>query len=248
MSRGTPLAKALLMLKAELGMEQILSTGRSAVDTELLVLLDNTQTLLSDTHDWPFLRSSFDVSITAGTADANRYYDFPTTLSLERPVTAEALWSDRWHPVNYGIDSCHYNSMSSGDGGVTVVQSDPIAQWKWKDGDDTKFEIWPLPQSNTTLRFTGQLKLNALTNVTTDGPIQYDMLKELQLDDLLIVYFAAADKLARMKKSDSSMKLSKAQERLSFLKSSYPVKNTVFNLRGRDSEQPRRKLIKIGTA
>lgn len=245
--RGTLLSKALQMLKVELGHSEKTGAALTSLDLELLGLIDNTQSLLADTYDWPFLTSRQDVAITAGIGEANRYYDLPTTLVLERPLVVTALWGDRWHPVSYGIGAEQYNSISSGDGGVTPTQSDPINRWQVRPDDDTQFEIWPLPANATTLRFEGTRRLTSLSVVESTGKVIYDLNAALDLDYLMIVYFVAADKLARSKNQDAPAKLQKAQQRLSIVRSAYPQENTVFRING-NGEQPRRQTIKIGVA
>lgn len=243
MPRGTTLAKALAMLKGELGTLTNTSIA-PATDLELQLLIDNTQLLLADTYDWPFLNTRSDVAVTAGVLDANRFYDFPETLNLERPVKAETLWGNRWHTLDFGIDSEQFNAYSSGDGDVAAVQTDPIARWGWRPDDATQFEVWPLPATSTTVRFSGQRKVDSLATAS-GGVLTFTQTDILELDDLLVVLFAATDKLARMKKTDASLKQSKAEQRLGMVRASYNSKNPTFSLT--PGSKPERRLIKITT-
>lgn len=223
------------MLKGELGVS--LTAGvATAGDQEFYTLIDDTQKWLASEYDWPFLRSQADIAVAGGTGDATRYPTAPTTINFERPVKVETLWSTYWHPVDFGIGTDQYNQLSSGDGGVAVKQLNPIQRWDWKTNDSTKLEIWPLPTDAQTLRFRGQAILASLK----DGSGAFDSTKTLDLDDLLVVLFAAAGKLARMRKEDSRYVLSKAEARLNRLKASYPVKSTPFVLGGAIHAPPKR--------
>lgn len=231
------------MLKAELGMS-LQSGVQSATDTQLYRQIELQQRRLASEFSWPFLEASADTAVTAGTAAANRYYTLPvTSVNFERPVTAQTLWGTFWYPVEYGIDECEYNSISSGDGTTTAVQQNPVMRWKYKDGDNTKFEVWPLASTAQTFRFRGQKPLTAIFDATTAALV---INSTLDLDDTLVVLFAAAAELSRMKKQDSSLKLAMAEQHLNRLKASYSSRNEPFVL-GQDTGSVDRRTIKLVT-
>lgn len=241
MARNTTLANATTMLKGELGISQA-SGVQTATDTELYTLIDNRQKWLSSEYDWPFLKERVDITVPAGTGDSSRYHTLPTTLNFERPVVVTSAYQTFWHPVEFGISELDYNSIPSGDGGTTARQMDPIQRWDWKAGDKTKIEVWPLPSTQQTLRFEGQKVLTDLKN----GGASYVTSQQLDLDDLLVVLFASATWLARMKKQDAKLKLAEAQNRLNYLRSSYPSRTNSFVMgSGRSDGRPIKKAVPI---
>lgn len=229
------------MLKGELGFS-LVSGVATAADQELYTILDNKQKWLATNFFWPFLKQVATVTLVPGTGDSSRYYTTPTTISFESPVKVHTFWTNAWHPVQQGVGTDEYNVFSSGDASETPEQSDPATRWDFKAGDSTKIEVWPLPTQAQTLRFSGQRPLTDLKN----GGATYVTSQTLDLDDLLVVLFAAAEKLSRMKKQDAQFKLLMAQERLSRLRSSYPKRETSFVLGG-GQEVPRRRVVPIVT-
>lgn len=217
MARGTTLANALLMFKGEVGASLVTSTGIGS-DNEFYSIIDNQQKWLAVRYDWPFLATEGNIPVAAGTGDAVRYQTVPSNFNFERPVTLDALWNQRWVPVEFGIGPREYNTHSSGDTGmVSAEQADPISKWRFKPGDESLFEIWPLPATSQRLRFTGQRNL---TPLATDGV--YNVAATLDLDDLLVVLFGAAKYLRRRKSEDAPMVLAQAEGRLADLRAAYP--------------------------
>lgn len=236
--RNATLSSILTLLKAELGMA--LDDGVAANETERLrVLVDNQQRWLAQEYDWPFLQIDEDITLTPGTGDASRYYTLPTNINWERPVHTFVLWNTYWYPVCHGIGPKEYNALSSGDGDVTPIQLNPVQRWTFKRGDDTKFEVWPLPSDAQTFRFTGQ---RTLTSLKTAGVYDDDL--TLDLDSLLLVYYTAARFLARDKKDDSKIMLAMAEQRLNRIRAGYPSKSIVL---GGKVDQPVKKVVPIVT-
>lgn len=214
MARQTTLAIALAMLKAELGYS-LTANVAVADDTQLSYLLDMKQQWLASQYDWPFLETRFDVPALAGT----RTYNLPTTMNLERPVVAEVFYTNRWKPVCYGIGGAEFNYINSDAVGLTPPQTlDPIQRWRLQS--ETTFEVWPIPVTAQSFRFTGQAVLSTLK---TAGA--YDAAKTLDLDDVLVVLFTAAAKLLSLKKDNAQLVLQEAQNRLAFLRGSYPSRD-----------------------
>ena len=237
MSRNATLASALLLLKGEIGYSTTGSVN-TAQDTELYTLIDTKQQWLASKYDWPFLERRADVSIVADTA--GRYATFPTTVDLERLRSVEVLYNDRWQEVEYGIGASEYNAYSSGDGSVTAVLQDPIGRWSMYS--TTQFEIWPLGSDAQTIRFTGQAPLTTLFSASV-----YSGAATLDLDNILVVLFAAAEKLARMKKADATAKFAMAEDRLAVLRANYPTRARSVVMGGAQSRRPVR-YISIATS
>lgn len=234
MARGTTLANVLLALKGELGFS-LTSGVAAASDQELYTLLDNKQKWLSSEYDWPFLKQQGDVSIVAG----DRYLNVPTNINFERPVNVTTLWTTFWHPVLFGIGAPEYNALSSGDGGVPVYNLNPVARWDWKPGDPSKFEIWPIPTQNQLVRFTGQAPL---TSLKTTGA--YDPTKTFDLDDMMVVFYAAAEKLASMKRQNAQAMLAMAESRFNRIRASYAHRTMPLVLGG-GLDRPYKRVVPI---
>ena len=99
---------------------------------------------------------------------------------------------------------------------------DPAQRWQFSD--ETQFEIWPLPASNAQIRFIGQRALTELQAVPATLPITWNDTATLDLDDLLVTFFAAAEYLTRQENPRAKMVIEKAQRRLTSLRGSYPVR------------------------
>lgn len=234
MARGTTLGNCLAMLKGELGFS--LTSGVAvASDQELYTLLDNKQKWLSSEYDWPFLKQQGDVAVAA----ADRYLTVPTNINFERPVEVVTLWTTSWSPVFFGIGAQEYNALSSGDGGVPVYNLNPVARWDWKPGDPSKFEIWPIPTQVQLVRFTGQAPL---TSLKTAGA--FDPAKTLDLDDLLVVLYAAAEKAAVMKRQNAQAILAMAESRFNRIRASYSHRSMPIVLGG-GLDQPYKRIVPI---
>ena len=216
MARGTTLTTLMEMLKAEIGYS--LTAGvATAEDARLYLLLANTQKWLAADFEWPFLKRTGDVSLAAEA----RTGTLPSTLDPERPFQVFSRDDNVWVPLQYGITPQDLTVWDS-DASET---SDPVLKWQY--ATDTTFEVWPLPATATTIRFTGVKKLGALATGTDTA----------DLDDLLIVLFTAAELLAGKKQADAGAKLARAQARMAQLKANYPKVNQGFVLGGRLSRR-----------
>lgn len=220
MGRGTLLSALLTKLKAEVGDSlDATATGKDSVYAQLL---SNKQQWLSTEFSWPFLEHRWDVAMVAGT----RYYTLPTipstgdlgptvAINLEHSVKTEVQFGSKWQDVDAGIGSQEFNFIDS-DAGLTL---DPVQRWRLAtDSSDAananKFEVWPVPGIATIFRFTGQ---RAVTDLVVAGD-------KADLDDMLLVYFVAAELLARANQKDAQLKANLAQQRLIRLRGSYPVR------------------------
>ena len=241
MARNTPLGTVRSMVKSETG--KSLDTTATAQDAEINQIIYDVQQWLSSEYDWPFLRSRWDVTVPAGT----RYKAFPTVdgglvpmtvaINFERAGDLKVFvkWNQVWQPVDYGIgETSEFNYLDS-DRGVVL---DPVQRWQFDD--EGNFEVWPIPASNALLRFVGQRALTELRSSVT-VPIIWDDTKTLDLDDLLVTYFAAAEYLTREQQTDNAKTLlTMAQNRMQLVRATYPSRerpatvvggSTVFNRR-----------------
>lgn len=115
---------------------------------------------------------------------------------------------------------------------VTTVYSDIIADAAlgvvaptYSTSEVSIFEVWPVPVTAQTMRFSGQRALNPLV---ADGD-------KADLDDMILVLFVAAEKLMMLKQSNAQAKLAAAQARMRMVRAGQPTRevNVVF---GRNSE------------
>lgn len=219
MARGTALSVLRSMVLAEIGDTSTPSTVRK---TEINTLLSDKQKWLASEYTWPFLQQRWDKNVGAG----QQYPVLPTinddglnettAINFERPVLVEVFWNNVYQSCFYGIGSEEYNTLNFQALGQA---SDPIQRWRFMTDvtepvQPNSFEVWPVPVTPQTVRFTGQRTLQALTsdNDTAD------------LDDMLLVYFVAGEMLLRSKQQDAQFKLGLAKQRLEKLRTAYPVR------------------------
>jgi len=97
----------------------------------------------------------------------------------------------------------------------------------------TLFEIWPIPASSQTVRFTGQRNISPLIADTDTA----------DLDDLMIVLFSAAEILTRNKQQDAPLKLQKAQSRLNYVRAAYPRRTSHVVFGGGQEPEIKKKVV-----
>jgi len=219
------------MLKAELGYT-LTANVATADDQQLYRLIDNEQKRLAADYDWSFLDKYADVAATVGSRNLNLPL---TNIVFERPTLVTRLFNTLWQEIGHGISDAEYNVVNSD----LAVQQDPIQRWRL-NSDGTTFEVWPIPSTAQTIRFHGQ---RPITSLQTAGA--YDPAKALDLDDLLVVLFVAANRLARTKQADAQLTLARAQARLQMLRVSGPALFARDTILGGDAadESPRRRNV-----
>jgi len=230
-----PAPQLLNMLKVHTGHNPAVGTAN---DTVFYQILSDVQRWLASEWDWPFLRTRFDVTLKAST----RFFSMPTALDTQRPIKVEVKYNQAWQEVDYGIGSDEYNDVDS-DLGTTL---DPVQRWQWgtqqsatsETSEQGQFEVWPIPASDgQILRFTGQRVPVSL--VGSDGNPTTSAVADL--DDELIVLFAAAELLARYDQKDAQIKLTRAQQRLLKLRAIYPSRKQDYILgSGQRDDTPKR--------
>jgi hypothetical protein len=204
MARGTTLGQLIEDLRAESGHSLAPSHGAATRDV-LINVLNRIQRRYWEDYAWPFLRASRDVAVQAGL----RYYSIPSDFTYERIERIEFKWGDRWQPLTYGIDINHYNQYDSD----LDIRSYPI--YRYREAENNQIEIWPISSENGSvatfdgiLRFTGIRNLNPLIAEADRA----------DLDDQLLVMYAAAEILARQKSADAGAKLQQAEKHYARLK------------------------------
>lgn len=206
MARGTQLQQLVTMLRHEIGDSSSVAVGIDEEDS-YKNLLRRVQAELYEDFTWPHLVSFKSKELFA----SQQYYDFPSGMNYEGVREAAVRYNNRPHPVEFGIG---FEQYASYDFAVNGEKADPVRAWDVRDvSGAVQFEVWPVPASNNlTLIFKAVRTLGALT---ADSDLA-------DLDDHLIVLFAASEILERRNSEDAKSKLAKAQGRL-------------FKLRGRAS-------------
>lgn len=221
MARGTTLLRLVEMLRAEMGHSLSTALGVDKVEN-LKQLLRSTQEFFYDEYDWPHMRVRRDIDLEAG----SRYYDLPADLNFERVERTDVRWASVWLPIRYGITMADYSAYDSDDDD----RADPVAAWSVIDaGGGVQAEVWPIPATATTLRWTG---IKALPALTSNSDVA-------ALDDLLIVYQTAADELLKADKKNAGLKQRKAEKRLWQLRGQGIKANAAPTVPGSGSRDPR---------
>lgn len=199
MARGRTLGELITKLRiaARYDPNPALSKNMVALFTQTL---QDTQERLYDEFNWPFLKVQRDKALAPG----ERYYDVPADMNLERIIAVDVLVGGIWQPVERGISLDDYSNCNSD----LDARRDPVERWDVVDtGDGEQIEVWPVPASAGTLRFSGIRKLKALV----------DESDRADLDDQLIVSFSAAEVLAGRNDNEAQLKLSQGTNRLKLL-------------------------------
>lgn len=225
MARNTPLGQVRSMVKAETA--KALSSTSTAQDAELNQIIYDMQQWLSSEYDWPFLKSRWDVTVPAG----SRYLAFPTndnnpdngvvSINFERAGQLQVYvkWNQVWQQVEYGIREMEELNYLDSDRNQVL---DPIQRWQFDD--EGKFEVWPLPASGQTIRFVGQRVLTELRATPITAIPTWNDAALLDLDDLMVVYYTAAEYLLRQENPEvGKLLLNAAQNRLSQVRRTYPA-------------------------
>ena len=99
------------------------------------------------------------------------------------------------------------------------------------------FEVWPMPSTAQTIRFTGERQLQQLVNDTDTADI----------DDLLLVLQVAAGEAARRELADAPLLIGRAKQRFQQLQASQPNASSVFKVgASRMYQQRKQKRVLMG--
>ena len=237
MARGKTLGEMLTSLRVELRASLNPAHNTGVRDTHV-AMLQRTQEWLWEDYTWPHLR----VERYLRPVDGQRYYDITGCKKLDTNgdlVAAGDMKIDRvdalylrdgaiWTPpLAAGISAEQFNLWDS-DVGQTAW---PVERWRVSEDDN--IELWPVPSltgDETSLdnmvKAVGTRNLSALA-VESDTA---------DLDDRLIVLFAAADLLTDEKASGK--KLALANKRLLSLRGN-ATKRRKFRMFGNQDRQVR---------
>lgn len=225
MARGTQLLSLIAQLRAETGRTQNVAVGVDEAEN-LKVILQRTQELLYEEYEWPHLRIQRTIDLVAG----QRHYDFPTDLNFDRIQDVKLKYNGVYVDIDRGIlleDYSIYDSNAD-----TPERSFPTLKWDIRNtGSSEQLEAWPIPSQAAKLYLFGTKNLGDLIQEADTA----------DLDDRLIVLFAAAEILARQKSNDAKNKLSQAERRLAMLRrnSQSDSKTVQIGLGNRDRQTNR---------
>lgn len=193
MARGTTLLKLLDQLRAETRTSLNPAHNGNVRDAQVNTLQRVQEWLWAD-FDWPHLRVERQIAVEAG----QRFIGVPEDLDFDRVERIDLFTDGGWSRLQPGIGGEHY----------TVWNSDlDQRSWpprRWQLSEDEQIELWPIPDIDAVedtrdgyLKFTGIRKLRQLVD---DGDVA-------DLDDRLIVLYAAGEILGGRGSKDGKLKL-----------------------------------------
>ena len=197
MARHTTLLRILDMLRAEARLSMQPSHNRQVRESHIN-MLQRIQERLWDDFTWPHLRVQRLKPISAG----QRYYSPPNDIQVDNIEKLE-VYVGSWLPLCAGIYGEHYSLYNSD----LDHRSWPVMRWQIHEDED--IELWPIADTNTdTETMEGMLKFTGIRNLR---PF-YDDADRADLDDQLLVMFAAAELLAAQGAKDAQLKLDQANQ------------------------------------
>ncbi|MFY9292822.1 MAG: hypothetical protein WAP03_19325 [Methylorubrum rhodinum] len=197
MARGRLLTTLLDDFRAECRLS--LNPAQNAQDRQRQVRhLQRVQQWLYDDFDWPHLRVERTLRVEAGV----RYYSLSDDIELERLREVQVRDASRWCICAPGIDVAQYAAYDSDED----ERSWPVERWAIRE--NAQIELWPVPdRTSAATGFDGTLRLIGIRRL---GRLVDDS-DTADLDDRLIVLFAAAEALAANGAKDAGVKLDAAQ-------------------------------------
>lgn len=227
MARGKTLVKLLDDLRAE--SRQSLNPAHNAQDHARQVnTLQRIQEWLWEDFAWPHLRVERTAPVEAG----QRFYENPPDLPIDRIERIDIFLDGCWQPLSPGIGAEHYAAWNS----ERDERSWPPRRWRIYEDD--MIEIWPIPDTDGNAS-------------TLEGVIKFTGIRELKplvkdsdradLDDRLLVLYAAAEHLASKNAPDAKLKLEAANRRFVQMRSGLTKKRT-FSMFGVKEERSRRRF------
>lgn len=214
---GTSLVELVDQFRFEIGSSTGAGQGVNTRDAQRHLLRATQQRLWLD-YAWPHMKVETDESLLAG----QRYYTFDSRLDFHRTEWVKVRYSTQWQRVSFQADFSPLYNVSDSD---ADVRQDPVQFWRHYESG--QYEVWPIPASAQTLRFRGVRNLSPLTE---DAHLA-------DLDDRVIVLFAAARQLKRNNSTDADNVLAEANTHLNRLKASSVKSDTIIIGGGRTVQE-----------
>lgn len=202
MARGRTLIYLLNAYRAQSRLS--LNAAHNALTRDSQVLaLQSVQNWLWDDFDWPHLVVDRTIYLQAG----QRFYAPPADIAIDRILSLAVRDGSEWSALTPGISDELYAATDSDAG-----QRDwPVRHWRISE--DEQIEVWPVPSRNAET-LDGALRVRGIRNLrpfVADSDI-------CDLDDRLIVSFAAAEELAAQSPAKAQLMMQNANKRYVRLK------------------------------
>jgi hypothetical protein len=160
--------------------------------------LQNVQEALYNDYAWTMLRAQRDQGVQAG----QRFYGVPSDMHIDRIEEVHFRYGNEWIQLQNGIGDEEYFRWDS-DLGIT---SYPCERWKIWEGEE--IELWPIPATNQDpVSLDGTLRIKGIRDLK---PLVADT-DRADLDDWLIIYTAAAERLEYDNKKLAKVMFTKAE-------------------------------------
>lgn len=201
MARGTTLIRLLDDYRAEARLSLNPAHNAQVRDTQVKIL-QRIQDRLWDEYNWPHLRVRRETLIASG----QRYYDTPDDILIERIEHVEVFANGIWRPLRANVEPYHLDAYNSD----LDERSYPPMRWQIAEGADgstEQIEIWPI--SNVDGNATTREGVFRVTGIRNLKPLVKDD-DRAELDDRIIVLYAAAETLAASGAKDAQLKLEQA--------------------------------------
>ena len=128
---------------------------------------------------------------------------WPRDLGIERLEEIEVRWGEEWVPLRKSISAANYATFDSD----RDERSWPVEAWQIFE--DEMIEVWPIPSDNAdTTSLEGRMRLTGIRDLN-DLVADSD---RADLDDVLIVKWAAVRPLARSGSKDAQIVLDEAKQ------------------------------------
>ena len=162
-------------------------------------MLQRIQERLWDDFTWPHLR----VKRLRAVAQGQRYYSPPSEFQIDNIEKIEVYNGGGWRKLAPGIFSEHYSAHDSD------LDQRSYPPMRWAIHEDEDIEIWPISDQNGDPETNeGMFKFTGIRNLK---PFVKDA-DRADLDDNLLVMFAAAELLAAQGAKDAQLKLDQANQ------------------------------------
>lgn len=226
MSRGKTLVALLTQYRSEIRASVNPAHNNQVRDTQV-ELLQRTQEILWEDYNWPHLRIEREYAGAAG----QRLYDFGTDFDIDRIEQIYFKDGGEWHPLTAGIGPQQYAVHDSD----LDQRSFPVRRWRIYEGEQV--EIWPTSdQDGEADTLNGYFKVKGIRKLS---PLVEDD-DTADLDDRMIVLFAAAETLGASGAKDAARKLELANRRYKKLTGNLTPRRK-FSMFGIHDTPPRRR-------
>lgn len=169
-------------------------------------MLQNTQEWLWSDYNWPHLLVAKQYPLAAG----QRYYDFRADFDIERIEKIEVKTDQVWTRLHAGVQAHDYAAFDSD----LDQRSWPPTRWRIVED---QVEFWPISdQDGDATTRNGYIQVHGIRRLRRF--IQED--DRTDLDDRLIVLYAAARHLAAAGSKDAPLLLQQANKRLATVRGS----------------------------